>query len=283
MIDFIKLTKPGIIAGNLAAMFAGFFLASKHGWSWQLLLFTSLGLICIIASACVCNNVLDRKIDRKMLRTQKRPLAQGTITSLQACLFAAFLGVLGSFILLYFTNKTTFLTAALGFFIYVLAYSLMKPQTVYATAVGSVAGATPPVIGYAAVTGEIDGGAWILFWMLAMWQMPHFFSIALFRIKDYAAAGIPVLPIHKGIYRTKVHMTLYIIGFIISTLLLHVGDYAGFYTVSVITAAGIIWLGLSILGFQAKDDHAWSRQMFFTSLFVISAVSLMIPLGVDRI
>src|SRR5262249_2327280 len=155
--------------------------------------------------------------DKKMQRTKNRPLVIGLISERYAIGFAVFLGVVGHLILLGATNFLTALIAAVGFFVYVVLYSLWKCRTVYGTGIGSIAGAVPPVVGYCAVSNTFDAGAMILFAMMILWQMPHFFAIAISHFDDYVAAEIPTLPIKKGIFRTKVHMMGYILGFILVT------------------------------------------------------------------
>lgn len=272
MINYYLITKPGIVMGNLVTLFAGFLLASRGGIDWKLLFVTLLALSCIVACACVLNNILDRDLDRKMSRTKERPLVQGKIKTWQALVFALFLGLLGNALFYFGTNLLTTLLANLGLFIYIVLYTLWKGSTIYGTAIGSIAGALPPVIGYTAVKNEIDLGALLLFFALILWQMPHFFSIAIYRFDDYSRAKIPVLPIEKGMLRTKVHMTLYIIGFIVVSALLPMNHL-------LIGAVGLAWLALCVAGFNCGDDHLWGRRMFRVSLLVINTLCLGIYLN----
>jgi protoheme IX farnesyltransferase len=203
---YLNLTKPGIIAGNLMTTMGGFALASRGTIDYFLFLMTIVGLGLIIASACVWNNFLDRKIDARMKRTQNRALVQGTISLRTARRFAIVLGLSGGLLLALYTPWITSVTACLGFCIYTLVYSFWKKNSQYATFIGSLAGAVPIVVGYTAVTGSLDLGAFFLFLLMILWQMPHFFSIALYRLNDYTAAALPVLPVVKGISTTKIHM-----------------------------------------------------------------------------
>ena len=138
--------------------------------------------------------------------------------------------------------------AGIGFFVYVVLYSLWKCRTIYGTAIGSIAGAVPPVVGYCAVSNHFDAGALILFMMLVLWQMPHFFSIALSHFDDYMAADIPVLPIRKGMLRTKIHMVIYIVGFICAAAMLTFFNYTGYVYLIVAAGFGTLWLLLCIEG-----------------------------------
>lgn len=281
MINYYLMTKPGIIFGNLVTVAAGFILGSRGHIDILLFLQTLLGITFIMASACVFNNYIDRRIDTKMERTKNRALVQGLITGRNAIIFACALEVVGTLILFEFTNLLTVAIAGVGFFVYVVLYSLWKSKTVYGTAIGSIAGAVPPVVGYCAASNNFDIAAAILFTMLVFWQMPHFFAIALLHLDDYAKAGIPVLPLSKGILRTKVHMAIYILAFIPVALMLTLFNYTGYAFLIVTTCVGLIWLGLSIKGFSCENNRRWGRQMFIVSLVMIGAICLTIPF--DRV
>ncbi len=157
-------------------------------------------------------------------------------------------------------------------------YSIWKRRSVYGTIVGSVSGAVPIVAGYTSVTNNFDMGAFIIFMILVLWQMPHFYAIAIYRLKDYAAANIPVLPVKKGIFITKIHMLFYIIAFIIAVSLLTLYGFTGYIYLSVALALGGGWLLLSIKGFKANDDAIWARKMFFFSLITITLLSVVISI-----
>jgi protoheme IX farnesyltransferase len=277
MINYYLITKPGIIFGNLVTLAAGFLLASKGTIHLSLFLETLLGLGFIMASACVFNNFIDRNLDKKMERTKNRSLVTGVITTKQALAFATLLGIIGFITLAVFTNLLTLFVAAFGFFIYVVVYSFWKSQTIYGTAIGSIAGAVPPIVGYCAVSNQFDAGALILFMMLVLWQMPHFYSIAMYHYDDYKAAGIPVLPIKKGMLQAKIHMVLYIIAFILTASLLTFYGYTGYAYLAVTACFGIWWLALCVKGFKTNDDQIWGRDMFRVSLILIAATCLIIP------
>ncbi len=280
MINYYLLTKPGIILGNLVTLAAGFLLASKGVINFWLFFTTLLGLACIMASGCVFNNYIDRQLDKKMERTKNRALVRGLISGKNAILFAVLLGTLGGLILFLYTNLLALCVAGIGFFVYVILYSLWKCRTVYGTAIGSVAGAIPPVVGYCAVSNHFDAGALILFAMLVLWQMPHFFSIALFRFEDYVAAGIPVLPMKKGMLRTKIHMLLYILGFILAAAMLTLFHYTGYLYLSVAVGASLLWLLLCLKGFSSNNMQLWGRRMFVVSLLIINAICFVIPFDI---
>jgi len=272
---YYLLTKPGIIVGNLITTVAGFVLASGGHFDLLLFLATLAGLGCIIASACVFNNYIDRESDKKMARTQNRPLVKGLISGKSAISFAIVLGLIGFTTLVRFTNLLAVSMAVVAFVIYVAMYSFWKHRTSYATLIGSISGAMPPVVGYCAASHRFDMGAAILFLILVLWQMPHFFSIAMYRLSDYRAASIPVLPVKSGNQKTKVHMVWYIVGFFFATLMLIVFNYTSAVYLFTVPLLGLAWLLLCIKGFKTDNDTAWARQMFRFSLVVITATCAM--------
>lgn len=278
MINYYLLTKPGIVMGNILTFAAGFLLASQGSFQTGLFFATLLGLAAVMASACVLNNTIDRPLDRKMARTRNRPSARGLISGPQALVFAGVLGFFGIAVLCVATNLLTVLVTTLGFFVYVVLYSLWKSRTVYSTAIGSIAGAIPPVVGYCAAGNRLDIGAFILFAMLVLWQMPHFFAIAMMHLDDYTAAKIPVLPVVKGPLRAKMHMLVYIVGFIGSAVLLTVFHYTGWVYLIVTTLVSAVWFCLGLKGFKTSNDQRWGQQMFRFSLVLITAVCVLISM-----
>lgn len=276
MENAVKLVKPGIIMGNAITAASGFVLASKGHFDFWLFLMTLIGLSLIIASGCAFNNYIDRDADKKMTRTQGRVLARGALSNQVALVSASLLGLAGALLLFVYVHPLPAAIAIAGFVIYVLAYSLMKYRTTHATLIGSIAGAVPPVVGYTAVSHQLDLGALLLFAMIALWQMPHFYAIAIYRLDEYAAASIPVLPVKEGIQKTKVQMVVYAAAFFISALLPAFFGYTG--KVYLISAAllGSIWLFMSIQGFKAGNDKQWARKMFLFSLIIVTVLSAVI-------
>lgn len=278
MINYYLITKPGIVLGNLVTLAAGFWLATEGKFNFPLFLATLLGLAFIMASACIFNNFIDRKTDHLMQRTKNRALVLKTIPVLNALFFATSLGISGAIILFTYTNLLTLFIAGLGFFVYVVLYSLWKSRTIHGTVIGSISGAVPPVVGYCAVSNEFDAGALIFFSMLVLWQMPHFFAIAIYRLDDYTAAKIPVLPVVKGLWQAKIHMTLYIIAFIGTAILLTPLNYTGYIYLAATVCLGLAWLGICLAGFKTTNNQLWGQRMFQFSLILITALCFIIPL-----
>lgn len=238
-----------------------------------------VGLALVIASACVFNNYIDRDIDQKMVRTKQRALVSGVISTKQAILYGLILGSLGLIVLVLFTNLLTALVGLIGFIAYVGVYGFWKRRSVHGTLIGSFSGAMPPVIGYCAYTNRLDIGALLLFLMLTFWQMPHFYGIALYRLADYTAADIPVLPAVKGVVTTKVHSLYYVLLFIVASSLLTVFGYAGYTYLAFALLLGFTWLGIGIRDFNVVSGNHWGRGIFRFSLVVITGLSLALSIG----
>ncbi|MBJ3814806.1 protoheme IX farnesyltransferase [Shimwellia pseudoproteus] len=274
--QYLQVTKPGIIFGNLISVIGGFLLAAKGQIDIPLFLFTLVGVSLVVASGCVYNNVIDRDIDRKMERTKNRVLVKGLISPEISLVYATVLGIAGFMTLWFGANPLAMWLSVMGFVVYVGLYSLyMKRKSVYGTLIGSLSGAAPPVIGYCAVTGEFDTGAAILLAIFSLWQMPHSYAIAIFRFKDYQAANIPVLPVVKGISVAKNHITLYIIAFMVATLMLSLGGYAGYKYLVVAAAVSVWWLGMALSGYKTANDRVWARKLFVFSIVAITSLSVM--------
>ncbi|AIR68923.1 MULTISPECIES: heme o synthase [Dickeya] len=275
--QYLQVTKPGIIFGNLISVIGGFLLAAKGTINYPLFVATLIGVSLVVASGCVFNNVIDRDIDKKMERTKNRVLVKGLIPLKNTLIYASLLGIAGFALLYLAANPLAMWLAVMGFVVYVGVYSLyMKRHSVYGTLIGSLSGAAPPVIGYCAVSNQFDAGALILLLIFSLWQMPHSYAIAIFRFKDYQAANIPVLPVVKGISVAKHHITLYILAFMIATLMLSLGGYAGYKYLVVAAAVSVWWLGMALSGYKSpNDDRVWARKLFVFSIVAITSLSVM--------
>jgi heme o synthase len=273
---YYKLTKPGIIYGNLMTAAGGFFLASRGHIDFLLLAAALAGIGLVIASGCVFNNYMDQGIDKKMARTKSRALVQGQVSGRQALIYAVVLGIAGFTILAVLTNLLTVTLGVIALADYVILYGISKRRSVWGTVVGSISGALPLVGGYTAVSGQFDQGALILFLIMVCWQMPHFYAIAMYRLKDYTAANIPVLPAKKGAKTTKVSALLYLTAFIMATLTLSIAGYTGYIYTIVMVVLGLRWLRKGLRNFTTLDDGKWGRMMFFESLNVLTVFSILI-------
>lgn len=261
---YYYLTKPGIIQSNLVATLAGFLFACAWNIDIALLVATLVGVAFIIASACVTNNYIDRDIDSRMKRTKKRAIVSGKISGRNALIFAAVTGLIG-FYAISLTNMLTLLLGITAFIMYVFVYGYFKRKSVHGTLVGSISGSLPPVAGYTAVTGQLDLAAVIIFFILTAWQMAHFYAIAMFRHDDYKKAGIPVLPVVKGMKAAKRQIVIYLVLLALIAPLLTVLGYAGVLYAIIVLATILGWLYLGMRN-NGLSDEKWARKMFFYSL-----------------
>lgn len=266
---YYTLTKPGIIYGNLLSVIAGYFLGSKGHYNIGVFIGVMLGTSLVIASGCVFNNYIDRDIDKRMERTSKRALVSGEVSGKVALIYAGILGIWGFVMLLLLTNVLTLVVGAIGYVVYIVLYGWAKRTTIYGTLVGSISGAMPLVAGYTAVTGQFNTAALLLFFIMAAWQMPHFYSIGIFRLHDYTEAGLKIWPVVEGVQSTKVQIVLFVLIFIIASSLLSVLGYTDLIYRVIMLLVGIVWLWVGIKGFSAPDDTKWARKMFFFSLITL--------------
>lgn len=279
---FISITKPGIIFGNLITVAGGFGLAAAGNFNLGLFVATLVGISLIIAAGCVFNNIIDHDIDALMERTKNRVLVKREILPEVAAFYGVALVLAGIFCLLHWTNYLTLAIALTGLFFYVVVYSLgFKRKSIYGTLIGSISGAIPPVVGYCAVRNQFDLGAVLLFCILSIWQMPHSYAIAIFRFNDYSQAGIPVLPVKKGVPVAKISMLLYVIVFTGLASSLTFCGYTGYYYLVVALLTGLWWIYLAVRGFTASDNIAWARKMFGFSIIAVMLLSVMMALDAN--
>jgi protoheme IX farnesyltransferase len=211
-----------------------------------------------------------------MERTSHRALVTGAISSRAALTYCAALGACGLALLYAYANALTMYVALCGWFFYVVVYGLAKRAGWWGALVGSISGAIPIVVGYTAVTGRLDSVALVLFLVLVAWQMPHFYGIALYRKDEYAAAGIPVLPLVKGSRITKIEIIGYIVVFLLATTALFALGAAGYAYLFITLLVGLCWLFFSVRGARENDpaqETRWAKRVFLFSLVVLLVFS----------
>lgn len=273
--DYIEITKPGINAHNVFATFAGFWLAAGLNTFQHLplLFWTLLGTTLVIAGSCTLNNFYDRDIDPYMKRTQKRAIADGRVRSSVALWIGICLSMLGFCVLAVNVNPLSAFLSFIGFFVYVFVYTMwLKRTSTLSTVVGAISGAAPPLIGWVAFTNSVDLSGWALFLILFMWQPPHFFALAMLKKEEYQRAGIPMLPVVKGFTETKKQTLLFTILLFPSSLILFFTGASSWLYLIIASIIGIIYIGLAMKGFRAKDDSKWAHQMFLYSLLYLTVI-----------
>lgn len=265
--DFLSLIKIGIVNSNLITTFTGIWLALYFsGKSFleniDIVVFTLLGTAAIIAGSCAINNFYDRDIDHVMERTRLRPTVTGRISSFQVLLLGTGFISIGT-ILLLMVSVSAAVIGLLGVFSYIVLYTMWtKRQYTINTVVGSIAGAVPPLIGWAAVD-DLNIIAWILFLIMFIWQPPRFLALAMKRSEEYRKAGIPMLPVVHGFEVTKRQIIVWVACLLpLPFYLFSLG--IGFIVLA--TVLNIIWLILSLIGLKMKNDLKWSKWMFIYSI-----------------
>lgn len=273
--NFISLSKPGIIFGNLLALLGGYLLGSKGAFNTLIFLGSAIWISLVIGCAGVLNNIFDRDIDSVMERTQKRVLPQGLIDLRSAYIFGLFLGILGITLLALTTNILSVSLAIFGLFIYLVVYTLLlKRNSIHATLIGGLSGAVPPAVGYTAATNTFDLAALLLVLALCFWQMPHAYAIAIFRSKDFKRAQIPLFPLLKSAHHSILAMLFYGILFFIIVLLFPLLSFVSFNFMIVAGSISFLWILLLLQGFWSKQIEVWARRVFLFSILVITLFSL---------
>ncbi|MGO4540908.1 heme o synthase [Paenibacillus sp. 2TAB19] len=274
--DLIALTKPRLLRLNIFAALGGFIVASKWDFDMEmflLLIYMLAGSTLTIASATVINNYWDRELDLKMERTKDRALPTGRMKPGTVLAYGIILGTVGLAVLFVLVSPLTGWLGLLGWFVYIVIYTMwLKRSSTWSTSIGGISGAMPPVIGYCAVTGEVDAGAWILFAFLFLWQPAHFWSLAIRRVEEYREAGFPLLPVVKGIKRTKLQMIPYVLLLLPTCVLLYTYGYAGIYFLIISILCGVVWLVHTLRGTAAQDTEKWAKANFLISVNYLMVV-----------
>ncbi len=281
--DYVALTKPRIVILLLITAFAAMWVAAGGLPPLGLTIVTLTGLAMSCGAANAINMWYDRDIDAIMTRTRRRPLPAGRLAPEQALRFGVVMGVL-SFLVLLTVNLLTALLAAAGLLFYVLVYTMwLKRSTAHNIVIGGAAGAAPPLVGWAAVTGRLDWAAVIMFLVVFVWTPPHFWALALFRSEDYARAGVPMLPVVQGERVTKWQILLYSVLLIPSAALLYwTGAVGRFYLwTSVLLGAAMVAAAIGLLR-ERPPQMDWAHRTYGWSLLYLFAVFLAMMLDVTR-
>jgi protoheme IX farnesyltransferase len=280
VLRYYSLAKPGVLYGNVLTAAAGFLFASPGHIDWLLFLAVCAGTTLVIASACVVNNVLDRDIDSVMERTRKRATVTGHVQARNAVIYSLLLGLVGMAVLVAWTNWLVVAVGLGGYLAYVVLYGMLsKRMSIHGTLVGSISGAAPVLGGYVGASAMLDAGAAIAFLMLFLWQLPAFYSISIYRLKEYAKAGVPVISVVRGIANTTEQILAYTVVFVAVSLLPQPFGYTGWSYTAVMGVLGLGWIALGIRGLKTGRPDRWSRLMFRYSLVMMTALSVMLAAG----
>ena len=268
--DFLELTKPRVVALRLITAVIGMCMAVPGFVPWQPLVLGNIGIAFCAGAAAAINHVVDERIDQKMSRTTNRPVAQGRVSQSEAILFATLLAILGTALLAVTVNVlTAVLTVAslVGYaFIYTMFLKRATPQNIV---IGGLAGAAPPLLGWTAVTGEIHAHGLLLVLIIFAWTPPHFWALAIHRKEEYAAVGIPMLPVTHGNRFTALHILLYTILMFLITLLPYITLLSGWIYAVAATLLGLRFLYWSIEILREKNPDAPMATFKFSITYLM--------------
>jgi len=272
--QFLQLTKPRVISLIVFTAVIGMFLAvpaeellSPHFWSAAL--FATLGIGLVAGSAAAMNCLVEQKIDAVMARTRARPLPMGTVNSQETLMFSGVVGGIGLLLLYTLVNPLTMWLTLATFVGYAVIYTvILKPLTPQNIVIGGASGAMPPVLGWAAVTGGVSHDALLLFLIIFAWTPPHFWALALYRKKEYARAGVPMLPVTHGDRFTRLHVLLYTVILVAVTLLPFSTRMSGMIYLIAASGLGGLFLYYAIRICLAYSDELAKKTFRYSILYL---------------
>ncbi len=275
--ELFELAKPGIVGLTLVAALTGIYFGN-HGVMphWGLIFWTFLTLGLATAGSCMFNNYYDRDIDQLMRRTHSRALAAGLVSERMVLCIALLLAIVPLGVMALMVNPLTAVVTTVGVIGYAGVYTMwMKRSTPWANQFGGIAGAVPPMVGYAAVTGDLGAPAWILFAIMVVWQQPHALSLALKYREDYARAGVPVIPVACGVQATKVRIAVYALALVPVAMLPYLFDMAGIWYLAISGLLSSVFLFMGVRFLRSGRDCDM-RVFAFSIVYLILLFSAMV-------
>jgi heme o synthase len=270
--QYLELTKPRVVALIVFTAIIGMFLSVPGMVPLRPLIAGSVGIWLAAGSAAAINHLIDQRIDRLMVRTAHRPLATGALTPLQVLVFAVVLGALSMAILIVLVNP---LTAALTFASligYAIVYTAwLKRATPQNIVIGGAAGAAPPMLGWAAVTGQVHPYALLLFLIIFVWTPPHFWALAIYRRDDYSRAQVPMLPVTHGVEYTRLHVLYYTVLLLVVTVLPYLTGMSGLFYLggALVLGAGFLYYAVILLN---PPNERFAMRVFNYSIVYLMAL-----------
>jgi protoheme IX farnesyltransferase len=272
MRQFYALTKPRVTLLAVFCAVIGMFLATPGMVPWRVLFAGTAGIALLTGAAFAINCLIEREIDSKMARTRARPLPRGELTSLQAIVFAGAIGGIGMFLLYRYVNALTMWLTFGTFVGYAIIYTiLLKPATPQNIVIGGLSGAMPPLLGWTAVTGEVAPEALLLVLIIYAWTPPHFWALALYRTEDFARAGLPMLPVTHGQKFTRLHVLLYTLILIASTMLPFIYGMSGWIYLATVLVLDGMFLYYAVRIYTAYSDRL-AQQTFRYSVVYLAGL-----------
>lgn len=270
MANFLALTKPKIVLLLTLTALVGMMLTIEFYTNILSSLASLLGFAFLAASSAALNQIFDRESDKNMERTKKRPLASGDISLTQALTFTAILLFIGSSLLLYFSNLLTLFITTFGFIFYSLVYTIyLKWATPQNIVIGGLSGALPPLIDWTAVTNEISLLPLILVLIIFLWTPPHFWPLAIDRLDEYKKEGVPMMPIAKGVSRTKKEMIVYSVLLLGASLAPFFYGLTGYFYLISTTALNLYFIYLCIAYLNDKENELSMKIFNFSVQYML--------------
>ena len=270
--SFLALTKPRVVSLIVFTAVIGMLLATPGMVPLQVLLAATAGIALVAGAAAAVNCLVEQKIDARMQRTSWRPLPRGELTALETVVFSGVVGGFGLWLLVHYVNALTMWLTLATFVGYAVVYTLiLKPLTPQNIVIGGASGAMPPVLGWAAVTGQVTTEAMLLFLIIFAWTPPHFWSLALYRTEDYAKAGVPMLPVTHGKDYTRLQVLLYTLILFGVSLLPYAVRMSGWLYLAAAVGLGLFYIAYAVRIFTAYSDSL-ARSCFRYSIVYLSAL-----------
>ena len=271
-IQFLRLTKPRVNSLIVFTAVIGMFLATPALPPANIVVAATIGIALVAGAAAAFNCLVEQRIDAAMARTRGRPTVIGTITDAQILLFSGVVGGLGLAILWHAVNPLTMWLTLATFVGYAIIYTVvLKPRTPQNIVIGGAAGAMPPLLGWAAVTGDVTFQPLLLFLIIFAWTPPHFWALALYRRNEYARAGVPMLPVTHGEKFTRLQTLFYTVLLTAVTLLPFATAMSGFFYLGAALVLDAVFLGFAISIWKTYSD-ALARRTFAYSIFYLAAL-----------
>lgn len=278
--QYAALTKPRVTQLAVFCAVIGMFLASPDLPPWQIVVAATIGIWLLAGAAFAINSLIEQHIDARMTRTAHRPMARGQIGVTQALGFSGLIGGIGMLILYRWVNPLTMWLTFATFVGYAVIYTIiLKPRTPQNIVIGGLSGAMPPALGWAAVANDLPAEAWLLVMIIFVWTPPHFWALALYRTADYEKSGLPMLPVTHGQKLTLLHILLYSVALLATTMLPYVIRMSGELYLVCALALGVVFIAYAV-GLYRQYSDALARKMFKFSILYLSL--LFVALLVDH-
>jgi protoheme IX farnesyltransferase len=266
---YLTLCKPNVVAEMLFTAIVGMLLAVPGMPPLATLAYSIAGIGLAASSAAAINHFIDRKADAVMRRTENRPLPKGELTGPRVIAFAVVLGIISMILLVVKVNALTAALTFLSLFGYAIIYTVyLKRMTPQNIVIGGIFGATPPLLGWAAMTGEVHPYALLLVLIIFAWTPPHFWALAIARREDYAKVNIPMLPVTHGTEFTRLQILLYTVLLLIATLLPYLTGMTGLIYLAAALILGLVFIYFAVLMMRRKDDKTAMRTFVYSIVYI---------------